>query len=108
MEEIIVEQAPQDMESHERLAKIIRDWTMIEGGQELPSKQEEDGEEELAQDPCLKTMVQAGRSYLEAHPERTADDYGVKQAMALAAPLHNAAQQMSALNALRVEYKDRK
>lgn len=103
MEETIIEQDPQDMDSHERLAKIIRDWTMIEGG----PAQEQEEEEELAQDPCLKTMVQAGRSYLEAHPERTADDYGVKQAMALAAPLHNAAQQMSAINLLKVEYKDR-
>lgn len=96
-----IEIAPQDLD-HERIAKILRDWTHIEGG---PEKEEEG--EEVAQDPCLKTMVQAGRGYLEAHPERTADDYGVKQAMALAAPTHNAAQQMSALNLLRVEYKER-
>ncbi len=101
MEEIVIETAPQDMEDHARLAKIILDWTLIEGG-----KEEEEGE--VAKDPCLKTMVEAGRGYLEAHPERDASDYGVKQAMALAAPEHNAAQQMMALNQLKAEYRDRK
>lgn len=96
------EATTEDMESHARAAKILRDWTLIEGG----SEQQED-EEPMAQDPCVKTMLQAGRLHLNAYPERTADDYSVKQAMALAAPKHDAAQQQQALLTLRAEFQKR-
>ncbi len=92
---------PED--THGQTARMIRDWTQFEGG----TIQQQKREEELAADPTLKAMVQAGRSHLNAHPDRTTEDYGVKQAMALAAPKHTAAHQMSALNMLRVEFAER-
>lgn len=79
-------------------AKAVRDWTLIEGGKQ---------EEEVAQDPVLKTMVAAGRQWLEANPTETASDYRIRFEMKSAAPTHSADQQRQALNLLKTEYRER-
>ena len=55
----------------------------------------------------VERMIEAGRLHLNGHRTMTADDYSVKQVMAVEVPDYTAQEQTKALGQLRVEFARR-